>query len=284
MKGTAEKLQKETNTLVGALKTSYIRGKWGEIGLERLVEFSGMSSYCDFSTQVSVTTYDGRLRPDLIVNLPGEKKIIIDAKVPMASYIQAFETNEDLDKKLFIKKHSVALRDHMSKLGAKNYWDQFQGSVDYVIMYLPIESSFGAALEIDPQLIEDGLKDKVILATPTTLVTMLKTIAFSWQQQKVAENIYQIRDAGIELFDRVSILLNHIGSLGNSLNSASKNYNELVGSFESRFVPQVRKLKEVGGSLMKKEVPEINQIETTVRGIKPGLLGNGVVDEKKDSE
>jgi DNA recombination protein RmuC len=151
-------------------------------------------------------------------------------------------------------------------------------------MYLPIESSFGAALEIDPQLIEDGLKDKVILATPTTLVTMLKTIAFSWQQQKVAENIYQIRDAGIELFDRVSILLNHIGSLGNSLNSASKNYNELVGSFESRFVPQVRKLKEVGGSLMKKEVPEINQIETTVRGIKPGLLGNGVVDEKKDSE
>jgi DNA recombination protein RmuC len=265
MKGTTEKLQKETNTLVTALKTSQVRGKYGEIGLRRVVEFAGMSEFCDFDEQASVTTEDGRLRPDMIVKLPGQRRVIVDAKVPLASYMQAFETTDENEKREFLKKHTIAVREHFKKLSAKSYWSQFEDTPDYVIMYLQIESSFGAALEFDRTLIEDGINNGIIFATPTTLITMLRTIAFSWQQVSIAENIYQIRDAGVELYSRVTTLIQHIAAVGNNLNSATQNYNKIVGSLESRFIPQVKKLKEIGGTLMDKEIPELNSIETSLR-------------------
>jgi DNA recombination protein RmuC len=265
MQGTTDKLQKETNTLVTALKTSQVRGKYGEIGLRRVVEFAGMSEFCDFDEQASVTTEDGRLRPDLIVKLPGQRRVIVDAKVPLASYMQAFETTDENEKKEFLKKHAVAVREHLKKLSAKAYWSQFEDSPDYVIMYLQIESSFGAALEFDRTLIEDGINNGIIFATPTTLITMLRTIAFSWQQVSISENIYQIRDAGVELYNRVTTLIQHIAAVGNNLNSASQNYNKVVGSLESRFIPQVKKLKEIGGTLMDKEIPELNTVDTSLR-------------------
>ncbi|WP_276979193.1 DNA recombination protein RmuC [Flavobacterium filum] len=265
MQGTTDKLQKETNTLVTALKTSQVRGKYGEIGLKRVVEFAGMSEFCDFDEQASVTTEDGKLRPDLIVKLPGQRRVIVDAKVPLASYMQAFETTDENEKKEFLKKHAIAVREHLKKLSAKSYWSQFEDSPDYVIMYLQIESSFGAALEFDRTLIEDGINNGIIFATPTTLITMLRTIAFSWQQVSIAENIYQIRDAGVELYSRVTTLIQHIGAVGNNLNSATQNYNKVIGSLESRFIPQVKKLKEIGGTLMDKDVPELNTIETSLR-------------------
>lgn len=265
VKGTTEKLQKETNTLVTALKTSHIRGRYGEIALKRIVEFAGMSEFCDFEEQTTVTTEDGRLRPDLIVNLPGQRRIIVDAKVPLASYIQAFETTDDKEKANFLSSHAVAVKAHLKDLGSKAYWNQFNDAPDFVIMYLHIESSFGAALEVDRTLIEEGINNKVIIATPTTLITMLKTIAFSWQQEKVAENIYHMRDAGIELYNRVTTLIQHIAAVGNNLNSATQNYNKAVGSLESRFIPQVRRLKDIGGILMDKDIPDLNPIETAIR-------------------
>lgn len=265
MQGTTDKLQKETNTLVTALKTSQVRGKYGEIGLRRLVEFAGMSQFCDFDEQASVMTEDGRLIPDLIVNLPGQRRVIVDAKVPLACYMQAFETTDEDEKKDFLRKHSLAVREHLKRLSAKSYWSQFDDAPDYVIMYLQIESSFGAALELDRTLIEDGLNNGIIFATPTTLITLLRTIAFSWQQVSISENIYQIRDAGVELYNRVTTLIQHISAVGNNLNSATQNYNKVIGSLESRFIPQVKKLKEIGGTLMDKEIPDLNRIETSLR-------------------
>ncbi|MEO8231474.1 MAG: DNA recombination protein RmuC [Ignavibacteriota bacterium] len=265
MKGTTEKLQKETNTLVTALKTSQVRGKYGEIGLRRVVEFAGMSEFCDFEEQASITTDEGKLRPDLIVKLPGQRRVIVDAKVPLAAYMQAFETTDENEKKELLKKHSTAVREHLKQLSAKAYWSQFDDSPDYVIMYLQIESSFGAALEFDRTLIEDGINNGIIFATPTTLITMLRTIAFSWQQVSIAENIYQIRDAGVELYNRVTTLIQHIAAVGSNLNSATLNYNKVVGSLESRFIPQVKKLKEIGGTLMDKDIPELNPVDTSLR-------------------
>lgn len=265
MQGTTDKLQKETNTLVTALKTSQVRGKYGEIGLRRVVEFAGMSEFCDFDEQASVTTEDGKLRPDLIVKLPGQRRVIVDAKVPLAAYMQAFETTDENEKKEYLKKHAIVVREHLKKLSAKAYWSQFDDSPDYVIMYLQIESSFGAALEFDRTLIEDGINNGIIFATPTTLITMLRTIAFSWQQVSISDNIYQIRDAGVELYSRVTTLIQHIAAVGNNLNSATQNYNKVVGSLESRFIPQVKKLKEIGGTLMDKDIPELNAIEVSLR-------------------
>ncbi len=279
MQGMTEKLEKGTSTLVTALKTSHVRGRYGEIGLRRVVEFAGMNEYCDFEEQVSVTTDEGRLKPDMIVKLPGQRQIIVDAKVPLASYIQAFETNDEDEKKNLLLRHTVAVRDHFKKLSAKSYWSQFNEAPDFVVMYLQIESSFGAALEIDKTLIEDGINNSIILATPTTLITMLRTIAFSWQQVKIADNIYQIRDAGVELYNRVTTLIQHISNVGSNLTTATQNYNKVVGSLESRFIPQVKKLKEIGGTLMDKDIPEIPQIEVSQRPIGEISVGNLDIEE-----
>ncbi|XP_037930511.1 DNA recombination protein RmuC homolog, partial [Teleopsis dalmanni] len=267
MKGTTEKLQKETNTLVSALKTSHTRGKYGEIGLRRVVEFSGMSSFCDFEEQSSVQSDNGLLRPDLIVNLPGNRKVIVDSKVPLNQYMLAFETEDEDIRKHHLKMHAKAVREHLKNLSSKAYWNQYKDAPDYVVMYLQIESSFGAALELDRTLIEDALNNRIIIATPTTLITMLRTIAFSWQQLNVAENIYQMRDAGIELYNRVNVLIQHFSSVGHNLNQATQSYNKAIGSLENRFIPQVKKLKEIGGSLMEKEISETKPIDTMIRTI-----------------
>lgn len=267
MKGTTDKLQKETNTLVSALKTSHTRGKYGEIGLKRVVEFAGMSSFCDFEEQTSVQSENGLLRPDLIVNLPGGRKVIIDSKVPLNQYMQAFETEDEDLRKHHLLNHTKAVREHLKNLSSKAYWNQYTDAPDYVVMYLQIESSFGSALELDRTLIEDALNNRIIIATPTTLITMLRTIAFSWQQIHVADNIYQMRDAGIELYNRVNVLIQHFSSVGHNLNQATQSYNKAIGSLESRFIPQVKKLKEIGGTLMEKEITETKPIDTMIRAI-----------------
>jgi len=267
MKGTTEKLQKETNTLVSALKTSHTRGKYGEIGLKRVVEFAGMSSFCDFEEQTSVQGENGLLRPDLIVNLPGGRKVIIDSKVPLNQYMQAFETEDESIRKQHLILHAKAVREHVKNLSSKAYWSQYNDTPDYVVIYLQIESSFGSALELDRTLIEDALNNRIIIATPTTLITMLRTIAYSWQQIHVADNIYQMRDAGIELYNRVNVLIQHFATVGHNLNQASQSYNKAVGSLESRFIPQVKKLKEIGGTLMEKDISETKPIETMIRSI-----------------
>lgn len=261
MKSSNERLQRETSSLVGALKTTHVRGKYGEIGLRRVIEFSGMSEFCDFEEQTSFDGDSGKLRPDLIIRLPNQRNLILDAKVPLGAYMDSFEAADDNQKARFLKLHCEQIRDHLKKLASKSYWSQFDKSPDYVIMYLQIESSFAAALEIDRNLIEYAMDNRIIFATPTTLITLLKTISFSWQQNELTQDIIEIRKIGVELYNRVNTLLEHGSSLGKSINAAAQHYNRMVKSWESRLIPQVRKLKEYGRSTMSAEVNELAEIE-----------------------
>jgi DNA recombination protein RmuC len=270
---STEKLQKETHSLVSALKTSHIRGRYGEIALRRVVEFAGMTEHCDFSEQVSVQGDEGQLRPDMIIRLPEGKTIVVDSKVPLSAYMRAFETDNEEERKQLFAQHAAAVRDHLKKLSAKAYWSQWSHSPDYVILYMQIESSFGAALQADPTLIEDGIRNRVVFATPTTLITLLRTVGFVWQQLHVAENIEEIRNAGIELYNRTNVLVKYFTSIGSSLNSAVTHYNNAVASLESRFIPQAKKLYNLGPAL-KNTLPDMKPVETAIRQIPPQELEN----------
>ena len=265
LKTTQERLQKETTALVSALKTPQVRGRWGEITLRRVVEVAGMSKYCDFEEQPSVDTEEGRKRPDLIVKLPGDRIVIVDAKVPLKAYMEAIETDSDEKRKMLLLQHAQAVKNHMQQLSSKAYWNQFSPTPDFVVLFLPGESFFSMALEQDRSLIEDGIASRVILATPTTLIALLRTVAYSWQQQQVAENSKLIGEIGKELFDRICKFAEHIGDIGKGLNNAVKSYNSAIGSLESRVIPGAKKLKELGASAPEKELPELNQIDTNVR-------------------
>ncbi|WP_343668796.1 DNA recombination protein RmuC [Chitinophaga sp.] len=261
---STEKLQKETHSLVSALKTSHIRGRYGEIALRRVVEFAGMTEHCDFNEQVSVNSEDGQLRPDMIIHLPEGKTIVVDSKVPLSAYMKAFETDNEEERKVLLAQHAYAVKDHLKRLSAKAYWSQWKDSPDYVILYMQIESSFGAALQADPSLIEEGIRSKVVFATPTTLITLLRTVGFVWQQLHVAENIDEIRNAGIELYNRTGMLIRHFASIGGSLTTAVGHYNNAVASLESRFLPQARRLQNLGPAV-KTQLQEVKPVETAVR-------------------
>jgi len=267
MKTTTENLNSGTNQLVSALKTSHVRGKYGEISLRRVVEVAGLSPYCDFSEQVSVSTDDGRLRPDMTIQLPGHRHLIVDSKVPLAAYMRAFATDIEDERVLHMRGHAAAVREHLKQLSHKSYWEQFPEAPDFVIMYLQVESSYGAALMIDPTLIEDGINKQIVMATPSTLITMLRTIGFMWQQERMAASIYEMRDAGLELYKRTTTMLNHFTKVGANLNSAVNSYNNAVGSVETRVIPQLEKIKDIGGTLAKDDIPDIKHVETNIRPI-----------------
>jgi DNA recombination protein RmuC len=279
---STDKLQKETHNLVSALKTSYVRGKYGEIALRRVVEFAGMTEHCDFQEQASVQTEDGLLRPDMNIMLPESKTIVVDSKTPLAAYMRAFETEDEEERRACLIQHSLAVKDHLKKLSAKAYWSQFPQSPDYVILYMQIESSFGAALQIDPNLIEEGIRNNIVFATPTTLITLLRTVGFVWQQRSVADNIESIRDAGIELYNRTTVLLKHFGNMGSSLRSAVTHYNGAISSLESRFIPQATKLYTLGSAYTKHVLPETTQIEITPKLLEVEKeITQGLTEEEK---
>lgn len=264
---THERLQKETTNLVTALKAPQVRGRWGEITLRRVVEVAGMSRYCDFEEQPSVGTEEGRRRPDLIVKLPGDRTVVVDAKVPLKAYMDATESQDENNRQQALLRHAHAVKSHMQLLGSKAYWNQFSPSPDFVVLFLPGESFFSAALEQDRDLIEDGISRRVILATPTTLIALLRTVAYSWQQQQVAENAKRIWEAGTELFDRVYKFSEHLSKMRDGLNKATESYNAAIGSWASRVVPSARKLKELGAASQEKELESIEPIETPLRRI-----------------
>lgn len=268
LKESQQSLTKETNALVTALKSPKVRGRWGEIGLKRIVEFSGMSAYCDFDEQQSVTTEDGRLRPDMIVRLPGKRSVIVDSKTPLNAYLESLEEEDENIKKGLLAKHAEAVREHMVKLSSKAYWSQFDNTVDFVVLYIEIESAFGAALIQDRELILDGIKNKVIFATPTTLITLLKTVAFSWAHQEIAENAGRIWETGKELFERICIFTGHLADMGKGIKGAVESYNSAIGSWESRVTPSAKKLKELSISSAKRELPELNEVEIKTREIR----------------
>jgi DNA recombination protein RmuC len=261
--GTQQSLTKETENLVRALRAPRVRGRWGEMQLKRVVELAGMLDHCDFVEQ-AVTGEEGRLRPDLSVNLPGGKKVVVDAKTPLEAYLNALEAEDEKARNSFLKDHARQVRDHITKLSAKAYWKQFEETPEFVVLFLPGEVFFSAALEQDPALIEEGVKRNVILATPTSLISLLRAVAYGWQQDKVTESAQKICCLGRELYDRIRNLTDHFTGVGKGLDRAVDSYNRAVGSLESRVLTAARKFTELE-AFTHEEIKEPPAVEKRAR-------------------
>ncbi len=244
----SERLQGETGNLVNALRSPQVRGRWGEVTLHRVVELAGMTEHCDYVEQVTVETEGGRLRPDMVVNLPGGRAIVVDAKVPLAAYLEATGAATEEERRLAMSRHARQVREHMSTLAAKAYWEQFTTAPELVVMFIPGESFVGAAAQADPSLIEDGMNRRVVVATPTTLVALLHAIAYGWKQEQVAANAEGIHKLGRELYDRLRSLAGHFDSVGTALGRAVNAYNAFVGSMETRVLPSARRFRDLGAA------------------------------------
>jgi len=263
---THENLQRETSNLVSALRRPQVRGRWGEMQLRRVAELSGMSTHCDFTEQQSLDTEKGRIRPDMIVHLPMEREIVVDSKVSLEAYLDAISSSTEDERKSKMEKHAQQVRAHMNKLASKEYWSQFAQSPEFVILFIPGESFLSSALDVDNTLIEDGIQRRVIIATPTTFIALLRAIAYGWRQEQITKNAQEISELGRQLYERMNILVQHFDSIGSNLEKAIGAYNKAVGSMESRILPSVRRFKELGVTGAD-EIPIIEQIDQKPRNL-----------------
>ncbi len=261
---TQETLKNETGNLVTALRRPEVRGRWGEMQLRRVAELAGMSAHCDFSEQVSVETGSGRQRPDMIVHLPAGREIVVDAKVALDAYLSAVSAATEDERRGHIKRHAEQVKEHMRMLSSKEYSKQFAGSLEFVVMFIPGESFFSAAMDIEGTLVEDGMKQKVLIATPTTLIALLHSVAYGWRQEQLAENTREISALGNELYKRLKTLAEHFEAIGSSIGKLTDNYNKAVGSMERSVLPQARRFKELGAATGE-EIPELKQVDVSPR-------------------
>lgn len=259
-----EQLRNQTGALVTALRAPQGRGRWGEIQLRRVAEMAGMMNRCDFVEQENRTTEEGRLRPDMVVKLPGGKTVVVDAKTPIMAYLNALDAKTDGERSELLRQHAAQVRVHIKQLGQKSYWDQFESAPELVVMFLPNEAFFSAALAEDPGLIEAGVAEKVIIASPTTLIALLRAVHYGWQQQEIATNALEIADLGKDLYERLCTMAGHFEDLGSKLNHAVGAYNRTVSSMESRVLASARKLPKLGVQI-KEEIPVVEQVEQTTK-------------------
>jgi DNA recombination protein RmuC len=265
MADTQERLRTETGNLSRALRAPAVRGRWGEIQLKRVVEMAGMIEHCDFGQQQTLTSDEGaRLRPDMVVRLPGGRHVVVDAKAPLEAYLDALETDDEAERRQRIGAHAAAVRAHVLKLGAKGYWAELDDTPEFVVMFLPSEAMYSAALEETPSLIEDGVARRVLIATPTTLIALLQTVHFGWRQERLADNARKISEQGRALHDRLATLVEHWTRLGGALGRATEHFNCAVASWGSRVLPAVRKLEELGASGTK-PVNDLDTVDTRPR-------------------
>jgi DNA recombination protein RmuC len=265
--GHAE-LQRETGALVAALRTPHVRGRWGEMTLHRVVELAGLTQHCDYVEQVTVEGQNGRMRPDMIVRLPAGREIIVDAKVPLSAYLDALAARTEEERVAALARHAQQVRQHMGGLASKAYWDEFAKAADLVVMFIPGESFVAAAAEADGSLIEDGLSRRVVVATPTTLIALLRSIAYGWRQEQLAQNAGEISALGRQLYERLRVLTTHVGEVGVSLGRATAAFNRAVGSMESRVLPSARRFRDLGAA-GGEDLPLLEPIDECPRELSP---------------
>jgi DNA recombination protein RmuC len=272
-----EELKRETANLVTALRAPHTRGRWGEMQLRRVCEMAGMIRYCDFEEQVTVAAEDSRLRPDVVVKLPGDKRVVIDAKVPLAAYLDAIEARDEDTRKIHMQSHARQMRDHIKKLSAKSYWE-FEDAPEFVVMFVD-EAMYRAAIEEAPGIIEEAIEQHVLITTPTSLLALLRTISYSWRQERLAESAREVADLGRELHSRLNTFLGAFAKIGRSLSTSVGAFNQAAGSLESRVLVTARKLSEHGAASEAKELEQPLQIEAMPRVVEAPQLEDGDAEQ-----
>lgn len=257
-------LQAETSKLVNALRSPHVRGRWGEIALRKTAELAGMSAYCDFHEQESVSTETGRQRPDMMVKLPAGRDVVVDSKVPLNAFLDSLEATTDESREMALKRHAGQVKTHIRQLASKEYWDQFPAAPEFVVLFIPNDSFLAAAAEQDPSLIESALTQKVVIATPTTFIALLRAIAYGWRQEQVAEGAQRISVLGQELAERMGTMVEHFSKVGHALGRTVESYNATVASLENRVLPSARKFKQLGVN-PRKDLPDLHSVEHNPR-------------------